>query len=74
MADTSNLKLIIAFTDPNLDDEEKEDEVQKLLAQLKELDEVEEVDRVRNPNPPEGSKEFFVREQETSCLWAFHAH
>ncbi len=45
MADTSDVKLTITFTDPDLDAEEKDEEVQKLLAQMKDLDEVEAVDR-----------------------------
>jgi Effector Associated Constant Component 1 len=56
MPKDSNVKLTIAFNDPELDLEEKEDEVQKLLAQLKDLDEVETVSRVLDPNPPEGNK------------------
>ncbi len=56
MQDSSNITLTIAFTDPDLDDEELEAQAQTLLAQLKDLDEVETVDRVRDPNPPEGNK------------------
>ncbi|QIR40810.1 hypothetical protein HCG51_31725 [Tolypothrix sp. PCC 7910] len=56
MADTSDIKLTITFIDPDLDEEEKEEEVAKLLTQIKELDEVEEVTRVQDPNPPQGNK------------------
>lgn len=56
MADASNVKLTIAFNDQDLDAEEKDEEVQKLLAQMKELDEVEAVDRVIDLNPPKGNK------------------
>lgn len=59
MADTSDIKLTITFIDPDLDNEEKEEEVAKLLTQIKELeklDEVEEVKRVPDPNPPKGNK------------------
>ncbi|BAY30555.1 hypothetical protein NIES2107_24000 [Nostoc carneum NIES-2107] len=56
MADTSDIKLTITFIDPDLDEEEKEEEVAKLLTQIKELDEVEEVNRVPDPNPPQGNK------------------
>jgi hypothetical protein len=52
----SNVKLTIAFNDPDLDMEELDEEVQRLLVQMKELDEVEEVNRVLDPNPPEGNK------------------
>ncbi len=51
MTDAANVKLTIAFNDPDLDAEEKDEEVQKLLAQIKELDEVEAVNRVLDPNP-----------------------
>lgn len=56
MTDASNVKLTIAFNDPDLDAEEKDEQVQKLLTQMKELDEVEAVNRVLDPNPPEGNK------------------
>ncbi|MFQ4141110.1 hypothetical protein [Chlorogloeopsis sp. ULAP02] len=56
MAVTSNIKLIIAFADPDLNDEEKEEQVKKLLVQMRELDELEEIARVPDPNPPEGNK------------------
>jgi ATP-dependent exoDNAse (exonuclease V) alpha subunit len=56
MADRSDVKVTIAFTDPDLEAEEKDEEVQRLLNQMKDLDEVEAVDRVIDPNPPEGNK------------------
>lgn len=56
MTDASNVKLTIAFNDPDLDAEEKDEQVQNLLTQMKELDEVEAVNRVLDPNPPEGNK------------------
>jgi hypothetical protein len=56
MTSEYTIKLHIAFNDPDLDVEEREEEVQKLLYELKQLDEVEEVDRVLDPNPPEGNK------------------
>ena len=52
--DESNVKLQIAFIDPDLDAEEREEEAQQLLSYLQQLDEVEQVDRVLDPNPPEG--------------------
>lgn len=54
----SNIQLTIDFNHPDLDEEEKDKEVQKLLAQIKELDQVEDVERVLDPNPPEGNKAF----------------
>ena len=56
MTDTSNVKLTIAFNDPDLDSEELEEQAQNLLAQLRDLDEIETVDRVLDPNPLEGNK------------------
>ncbi|HEY9907562.1 MAG TPA: hypothetical protein V6D18_08130 [Thermosynechococcaceae cyanobacterium] len=55
MTDSSNVELTIAFTDPELDPEELDAQVQNLLAQLQDLDEVT-VDRVVDPNPPVGNK------------------
>ncbi|MBW4498427.1 MAG: hypothetical protein KME57_02255 [Scytonema hyalinum WJT4-NPBG1] len=81
MADTSDVKLTITFTDPDLDAEEKDEEVQKLLAQMKDLDEVEAVDRVINSNAPEGSKSVtgwvvaqlitFVKPENVKQVWGF---
>lgn len=52
----SNVKLTIAFNDPDLDPEEREVQAQCLMTELKEIDEIETVDRVLDPNPPEGNK------------------
>jgi hypothetical protein len=56
MATIPTVKLTILFTDRDLDEEEKEAEVQRLLTQMKQLDEIERVDRVHDANPPEGNK------------------
>jgi len=56
MTETSNVKLTIAFNDPDLDREELEEQAQNLLAQMRDLDEIETVDRVLDPNPPVGNK------------------
>ncbi|MBD2294379.1 hypothetical protein H6G06_13010 [Anabaena sphaerica FACHB-251] len=57
MSDTSNFKITIAFTDSELDDEEKNKEVQKLLTQMQKLDDViEDVNRVIDSNPPKLNK------------------
>jgi hypothetical protein len=56
VTDESNLKLTINFTDPDLDEEEKDKASQRLLSQLQDLDEVEEVKRVIDLNPPDGNK------------------
>jgi hypothetical protein len=54
--DASNVKLTIHFNDPDLEPEDRDEDAQKLLRQLKEMDEIESVDRVLDPNPPEGNK------------------
>ncbi len=56
MPDTSNIKLTIAFNDPDLDSEERDEQAQRLMAELKQMDEVDAVDRVLDPNPPAGNK------------------
>ena len=56
MASESLVKLTLVFNDPDLDAEEKDEEVQKLLNQMQKLDEVEEITRVLDPNPPVGNK------------------
>jgi hypothetical protein len=53
MTDAPTVKLTIAFTDP--DPEEQEAEAQKLLNQLTDLEEVT-TERVLDPNPPPGNK------------------
>ncbi|MBM0744087.1 hypothetical protein JOY44_21110 [Phormidium sp. CLA17] len=55
MTDTANVKLTIAFNDPDLDAEEREEQAQQFMAELQQMDEIE-VDRVLDPNPPEGNK------------------
>jgi hypothetical protein len=56
MTPTYNIKLTIAFNDPDLDADERDEQAQRLLGELRQLDEVETVDRVLDPNPPEGNK------------------
>ena len=56
MSGNSITSITISFIDPDSDFEEREEEVQKLLSQMKKLDEVEEVERVLDPNPPQGNK------------------
>lgn len=51
-----SLKLTINFNDSDLSSEERDEQVQRLLAELKDMDEVETADRVLDPNPPEGNK------------------
>jgi hypothetical protein len=60
MTDTSNVQITIAFIDQNLDADGKDQEVNRLLPQLKELvkdlDEKTTPSRMPDPNPPAGSK------------------
>ena len=56
MPPNSNIKLTIAFADLDLDAEERDEQAQQLMSELKQIDEVETVDRVLDPNPPEGNK------------------
>jgi len=56
MTPDSNIKLTIAFNDPDLDADNLDEQAQRLLGELRQLDEVETVDRVLDPNPPEGNK------------------
>ncbi|MEO0457487.1 MAG: hypothetical protein AAF152_13045 [Cyanobacteria bacterium P01_A01_bin.114] len=55
MPESSNLKYTIKFTDPELDEEERDEEVQKLLSQMRDLDDVT-AKRVVDPAPPKGNK------------------
>lgn len=50
------VRLTLQFNNPDLDPEEREEEVCKLQSQLKNLDEVESVSRVLDSHPPEGNK------------------
>ena len=54
MSNESTIKLAIAFNDPDLEPEERDEQAQRLLAELKQVDEVESVERMLDPNPPEG--------------------
>lgn len=52
MISTSNIN----FDDSSLEPEEKDEQVQRLILDLREIDEVETVERVLDPNLPEGNK------------------
>jgi CHAT domain len=56
MTNNSNIKLTIAFNDPDLEPEERDVQSQRLMAELRDMDEVETVDRVLDLNPPAGNK------------------
>jgi len=55
MMTNDNVKFTINFSDPRLDDEERDEEVENLLYQLQVIDEVE-ANRVVDPHPPAGNK------------------
>jgi hypothetical protein len=55
MMTSDNIKFTINFSDPGLDDEERDEEVENLLYQMHDLDEVE-ANRVVDPHPPAGNK------------------
>ena len=55
----STVKITLAFVDPELDAEEREEQAQSFMAELKQMeDEVESVVPVVDPSPPEGNKSF----------------
>ena len=53
MSNESTIKLMIAFNDPDLEPEERDEQAQRFLAELKQVDEVESVERILDPHPPE---------------------
>jgi hypothetical protein len=53
---TPTITLTIAFNDPTLDAEEREQQARQFRAELQQIDDIETVDRVLDPNPPEGNK------------------
>ncbi len=56
MASTSNVQVTISLSNPDLDDQELQAEVGKLLPQIREVDGVEEADLVAVEQAPPGSK------------------
>lgn len=53
----NSIKFTIAFNDPDLDAEEKDEQVQRLMTELKQMDDLDAVvGRVLDPKPPEGNK------------------
>jgi hypothetical protein len=57
MTTSSKLKLTIQFIDPKLDAEERDEQAQLLIDELKDIDEIDRACRVIDPTPPpEGSK------------------
>lgn len=58
MSVNTPIKLTIHLIDPDLEPEERDQQTQTLLSELKALDEIESVERVVDTAPPEGSKAF----------------
>lgn len=56
MKGQSSIRLTFNFNDPDLTSDERDEQAQRLIAELKDVDGVETVDRVLDPNPPEGNK------------------
>lgn len=56
MASKSNIKLTLNFNDPDLTPDERDEQAQRFITELRDVDEVEAVNRVLDPNPPEGNK------------------
>ena len=56
MSTVSSIKLTINFNDPDLEPEDRDMQIQSLMAELKEMDEVNSIYRVHDINLPQGSK------------------
>jgi hypothetical protein len=56
MTENASIRFTIAFNDPDLDAEERDEQAQWFMAELKQIDEVDAVDRVLDPAPPKGNK------------------
>ncbi|MBG1267356.1 hypothetical protein [Nostoc sp. WHI] len=53
----NSIKFTIAFNDPDLEAQEQDEQVQRLMTELKQIDEIDAVvGRVLDPSPPEGNK------------------
>jgi hypothetical protein len=57
MASSSNVQIMIALQEPDLDDEERQKETETLLKQVRELEEVNNAYLVPDPNQQDGSKD-----------------
>ncbi|RUR76276.1 hypothetical protein ACF3DV_22135 [Chlorogloeopsis fritschii PCC 9212] len=56
MANSSSVKFTIHFNDPNLEAEEQNEQVLRLMAELREMGEVDAVNRVPVPSTPKDSR------------------
>lgn len=54
------IKFSFAVSDPELDDERRQQIANKLLREIRDLDEVEKADRAEDLNPEAGSKSVFA--------------
>jgi len=55
MSENPNIKFTLAFNAPDLDSEERDEQAQRFMNELKQMDEIA-VERVLDSNPPEGNK------------------
>lgn len=72
----SDIKFTIYFNDTELDPEERDEQAQRLIAELKVMDEIDSIDRVPDSNPPKGNKTlggFLAGLLETSVKGAANA-
>jgi hypothetical protein len=56
MESNPNIKITFNFNDPDLTPEERDEQAQQLITELKDVDEVETVNRILDPHPPAGNK------------------
>jgi hypothetical protein len=56
MINASTVKLTIGFNDAELSSEEREEQAQWLLNEMRQMDEIESVEHVLDLNPPPGNK------------------
>jgi hypothetical protein len=56
MTSNPSLKLTIEFNDPDLEPEQRDEQAQFLIDELRDIDEIDTVDRGLDPSPPAGNK------------------
>jgi hypothetical protein len=53
---SSTVHITLAFVDPDLEPEERDEQAQQFITELRQVEVVETVDRVLDPHPPEHNK------------------
>ena len=77
MATTSNVQVTISLSDPDLDDQELQAEVENLLPQVREVDGVEQADLVAATETPRSAKALSIfllgvlNAEYKSFVWIF---